>query len=240
MVVKAGIVEMPVFFSGSVVFDGSTGMRTSMLAAVVFAGMSMLCTGCAQKTMLFNGKDLTGWKLHVDDKNVNVDDVWSVKDGVVHCAGKPNGYMRTTSTYSNYRLHVEWRWVDEPTNSGVLLHASGEDKVWPRCIESQLKAGSAGDFVLIGHTGITAKGVQHQDDNKMFVSIPKMLDSTEKKPGEWNKYDIYCDDDKIMVCVNGKVQNIGKDATDREGWICLQSEGSAIEFRNVYIQPIRK
>ncbi len=41
-----------------------------------------------------------------------------------------------------------------------------------------------------------------------------------------------------MLYVNGRLQNGGRKATDTEGWICLQSEGSPIEFRNIYIEPL--
>ncbi|MHC4213792.1 MAG: 3-keto-disaccharide hydrolase [Planctomycetota bacterium] len=123
--------------------------RTTMQIVVSLAVCAMLVSsGCSSKTRLWNGKDFSGWKLHVDDKTVDVDSVWSVTDGVIHCKGVPNGYIRTLKDYSNYKLHLEWRWAEKPTNSGVLLHASGPDKVWPKCIESQLQAGNAGDFVL--------------------------------------------------------------------------------------------
>ena len=92
-----------------------------------------------KKMMLFNGKDFSGLERFIPDVSVNVDDVWQVKDGVIHCTGKPNGFIRTKSDFANYHLHLEWRWVDEPTNSGVLLHATGPDKVWPKCIEAQRK-----------------------------------------------------------------------------------------------------
>ncbi len=199
----------------------------------------LVCMGCSKQTQLFNGKDFAGWKMHVDDPSVDVNSVWTVKDGVIHCAGKPNGYIRTLSEYSNYKLHLEWRWVDEPTNSGVLLHASGEDQVWPRCIEAQLKAGNAGDFVLIRHTGITANGEHTQSDEKMYVVLPKKFESTEKRAGEWNSYDIVCKHDTIMLYVNGRLQNAGRKATDTAGWICLQSEGSPIEFRNIYLERLK-
>jgi len=181
-----------------------------------------------EKTDLFNGKDFAGWKLHVDEEGVDVDDIWSVKDGVVNCKGVPNGYMRTEGKYKNYVLHVEWRWVSQPTNSGVLLHSSGKDKVWPRTIEAQLKAGNAGQFVLINGTGVTT------DDG----GVPKKEPSSEKPAGQWNAYDIICKADVITLYVNGVLQNKGTKATDTSGWICLQSEGSEIEFRNIYIKPI--
>ena len=190
-----------------------------------------------KKTMLFNGKDLTGWKLFIPDETVDVHEIWSVRDGVVLCKGKPNGYMRTKAKYENYKLHLEWRWPGEPTNSGVLLHASGQDNVWPRCIECQLKAGSAGDFLLINGTGITVDGRDRQNVKRQFVEIFKKKRSSEKPAGQWNSYDIYCEEDIIRCYVNGVLQNEGTNATDSSGWICLQSEGSPIEFRNIYIEP---
>ena len=191
------------------------------------------------KTMLFNGKDLAGWKLFVPDENVDVDEIWSVTNGVVYCKGVPNGYMRTKATYSDYRLHLEWRWPEEPTNSGVLLHASGPDQVWPLTIECQLRAGSAGDFVLINGPGITIDGVDKQDKDKQFVSVKKKEASSEKPAGQWNQYDIFCKGDTIACHVNGVLQNEGTAATITSGWICLQSEGSPIEFRNIYVEPAK-
>jgi hypothetical protein len=227
-------------------------------APMILIAIVIFCTGCQQRQRLFNGKDLTGWKLYVDDKTVDPNEIWSVKNGgtysisklngptremespgVIHCAGKPNSYLRTESVYSNYKLHLEWRWVDEPTNSGVLLHASGKDKIWPKSIEAQLKADNAGDLVLIDHTGITVSGIKYHDPKEMFVTVAKRNYSTEKKPGQWNSYDIYCEGDSIYVCVNGKLQNLARKATDTEGWICLQSEGSPIEFRNIYIKHLK-
>ena len=145
------------------------------LMVTVVALVILAAAGCAsqKKIALWNGKDFAGWKLFVADENVDVKDVWSVRNGVIHCKGRPNGYMRTETDYSDYKLHVEWRWVERPTNSGVLLHASGPDKVWPRCIESQLKSGDAGDFVLIGGTGINVGGRFIQDVSEQYVIVPK-------------------------------------------------------------------
>ncbi len=193
-----------------------------------------------EKTMLWNGEDFAGWKLFIPDENIDVDDIWSVKDGAVHCKGVPNGYMRTKTTYANYRLHLEWRWPEKPTNSGVLLHASGPDQVWPLTIECQLKAGNAGDFVLINSPGITVDGEDKQDTEKQFVVASKKEASSEKPAGQWNAYDIHCEGDTIRCYVNGVLQNEGTAATITSGWICLQSEGSPIEFRNIYIEPAKK
>jgi hypothetical protein len=209
-----------------------------VVAVVLSAVLATGGCGSQKRVALWNGKDFAGWKLFVPNRSVNVHSVWSVKDGVIHCKGQPNGYMRTQVDYSDYKLHLEWRWVEQPTNSGVLLHASGPDKVWPRCIESQLKSGNAGDFVLIGGTGINVGGRFIQDVSRQYVIVPKRQQSSEKTPGRWNTYDIICRGDTILNYVNGVLQNEGTNATETSGKICLQSEGSPIEFRNIYIESL--
>ena len=212
-----------------------------MVAVVTFAlmgcegGLGFLSGG--KKVVLWNGKDFNGWERFVPDATVDVNDIWRIREGSIYCKGVPKGYIRTKNTHKNYHLHVEWRWPEEPTNSGVLLHAGGPDQVWPKCIECQLKAGSAGDLVLISGTGITVDGVDHQKPDRQFVVVEKMAPTSEKPAGQWNSYDIHCKGDSVRCFVNGVLQNEGTAATVTSGWICLQSEGSPIEFRNIYLLP---
>jgi len=198
-------------------------------------GFGSLSSG--KKTVLWNGEDFQGWERFVPDTTVDVNDIWRVRNGMLYCQGIPNGYIRTQAAHKNYHLHLEWRWPEEPTNSGVLLHASRLDQIWPPCIECQLKAGSAGDFVLIGGTGLTVDGIDRQDASKRFVVIEKKAATQEKPAGQWNSYDIHCKGGTIRCFVNGVLQNEGTGATVTSGWICLQSEGSPIEFRNIYLLP---
>jgi hypothetical protein len=191
-----------------------------------------------KKTVLWNGQDFTGWQRVVADPTVNVSDVWWVRGEEIYCKGQPNGYLRTDKRYNDYHLHVEWRWPETPGNSGVLLHMNGPDKVWPECIECQLKAGNAGDFVLMNGTGLTVDGADRKDPSKQFVLIAKKAASSEKPAGQWNSYDIHCKGGSIRCYVNGVLQNEGTNASPATGYIGLQSEGSPIEFRNIYILPL--
>jgi len=77
-----------------------------------------------------------------------------------------------------------------------------------------------------------------QNVEKQFVVTPKKQQSSEKSAGQWNTYEIHCEKDTIRCYVNGVLQNEGTTATLTAGWICLQSEGSPIEFRNIYIEPL--
>jgi len=185
-----------------------------------------------KKIELWNGKDFSGWKLFLRDPNVDVKTVWSVKDGVIRCEGKPVGYMRTEADYAEYKLHVEWRWPEGAGNSGVLLHMSEPDRVWPKSIECQLASGNAGDFWVIGGTDFK----EHTD--KKHRRVAKKAESSEKPLGEWNSYDIICKGNTIRVFVNGVLQNEATGTTVKSGKICLQSEGKPIEFRNIYIEPL--
>jgi hypothetical protein len=189
-----------------------------------------------EKIMLWNGKDFAGWKLFLADKAADVAKTWSVKNGVLRCKGQPRGYMRTLTAYADYHLHVEWRFPEKPGNNGVLLHTSGEDKVWPKSLEAQLHSGNAGDFWVIGgvETAEHAKGGSRVRGRRTI----KLKDSSEKPVGQWNAYDIICKDDWIVVIVNGVLQNVATKCSETGGTISLQSEGAVIEYRNIYIEPV--
>ena len=212
-----------------------------VLLITLFALMSFVTlTGCTQKKMLWNGKDFTGWELRLPGSDKESARVWSVREGVIHCDGVPNGYMRTTKEYSNYKLHLEWRWVQgdyRNRNSGVLVRVSGPDRLWPKCIEAQLHSGDAGDFWLIGGTAITVDRTRTESSRRP-MRVKKMKQSSEKPIGQWNKYDIFCEGDTIRCYVNDALQNSGTDASVTKGNIALQSEGAPIQFRDIYIEPL--
>lgn len=183
----------------------------------------------ASSVDLFNGKDFTGWKLFLPG-NADVTRTWCVTNGVIRCEGKPAGYMRTEQDYKDYKLTVEWRFVTAG-NTGVLLHMSEPDKVWPKSIEAQGMSGNQGDFFVIDGTSFKEQaGTQGR-------RVPKKGPSNEKPVGEWNTYEIICKGDTIRPFVNGKQMNEATGCNVSSGKICLQSEGSVIEIRKVRLEP---
>jgi hypothetical protein len=182
---------------------------------------------------LFNGKDLNNWVFKLKDPSVDPATVFTVTNGVIHIAGNPFGYMRTKESYSEYKLHVEWRWPSEPTNSGVFVHAQPPDTIWLKCVECQLKAGNAGDFVCMNGADMT----ERTDKSKPVVN--KLAASSEKQTGEWNTMEVVCKSNTIEVKVNGILQNKGTNVNLSSGSICLQSEGKDIEFRNVFLSRLK-
>ena len=182
---------------------------------------------------LFNGKDLSNWVFYLKDPSVDPVGVFNVQNGVIHISGNPFGYMRTKDIYSDYKLHVEWRWPSEATNSGVFVHAQEPDTIWLKCIECQLKAGNAGDFVCMNGADMNER------IDKSNVVVSKMAESSEKTAGEWNTMEVACKTNTIEVYVNGILQNKGTKVSVCKGSICLQSEGKDIEFRNIYLTKLK-
>lgn len=184
-----------------------------------------------KKVVLFNGKNLNNWVFKLKDPKVDPATVFTIQNGVIHIKGDPFGYMRTKKSYSDYKLHVEWRYPEEATNSGVFVHAQPPDTIWLKCIECQLQAGNAGDFVCMNGADVKER------KDKSSKRVVKMGASSEKPAGDWNAMDVSCMGKTIEVSVNGVLQNRGTEANVSSGSICLQSEGKDIEFRNVYLIP---
>jgi hypothetical protein len=186
---------------------------------------------------LFNGKDLTGWTYVLKDPNVPMDAVWSVEDGILECKGQPAGYLRTKrDDFHDYVLTLEWRWPGDGGNNGVLVHASepGALGVWPKSIEVQLAAGDAGDFWIIG-TELDVPDEAHRKKGRRHLNL---TDDSEKPLGQWNQMEITCRGNEITVKVNGDLVNHATNCSVTEGAICLQSEGTPIEYRNIVLRPL--
>ncbi|MCC6407353.1 MAG: DUF1080 domain-containing protein [Planctomycetes bacterium] len=184
---------------------------------------------------LFDGKSLAGWTFHLDAPNAHMEDVWSVKDGILRCKGNPIGYIRTVDDFTSYVLEVEWRFIagKPPGNSGVLMRMHGPDKVWPKSIEAQLQHLNAGDIWNIDE--FPMQTVKERTNGRHTA---KEFPTNEKPLGEWNRYLITLREGDLTLEVNGVVQNVAHWCDERPGKVCLQSEGAEIEFRTVRLTPI--
>ncbi len=209
--------------------------RLADLAAFLVAAPPSQEPKLGDEVALFNGKDLSGWTFHLADPKAKMEDVWSVSDGVLRCAGSPVGYIRTEKDYTNFVLTLEWRFPEgkPPGNSGVLLRMVGPDKVWPKSLEAQLMHRNAGDIWNIDD--FPAKTDPARTSGRR---TEKLLPTNEKPIGEWNRYVITLNRGELKLEVNGAVQNTASWCEEVPGKICLQSEGAEIEFRNIRLKPV--
>lgn len=209
----------------------------ALLAATVARGGIEAEGKSVNAIQLFNGKDLAGWRLFLAEGKSDPSAAKVGADGVLHLESKLSGYLVTEKKFSDYRLHVEWRWAKDAvanSNSGVLIHLNPPDTIWPACFECQLKTGNAGQFVGMGLDIPAAPTISNRK------RAPRLADPSEKPLGEWNTYEIHARGNTVEVFVNGVRQNFARDLPVSEGGIALQLEGFPIDFRNVWLAPLKK
>jgi hypothetical protein len=160
--------------------------------------------------------------------------IWHVRDGMIYCEGKPNGFLRSKKQYRDFVLRAEWRfepegWTRAPErwpNAGFFIHALEIVKGWPMSQEVQGHFGEAGSLFGVRGGKITgAKRGPIVKDRPQF--------------GDWDKYEITSKNDKVTVMLNGKLVNEGTEAYPAEGSVCLQSEGWPVWYRNVEIKELQ-
>lgn len=208
--------------------------------AIVFPAVALRAqpttAPAANRVTLFNGKDTVGWRLFLEDKTIDPKTAFSIVDGAIKFDTKPRGYLVTEKSYSNYHLHVEWRWPKEAvrnSNSGIMVHQTGPDVIWPKSFEVQLQNQNAGQVVGMDND-IPAAPIQGNPPRKRAA---KLAPQSEKPLGEWNSVDIHAKGETIEVFVNGVRQNYVEKLPATAGAISLQTEGFPIDFRNVWLEP---
>ena len=211
---------------------------TRLLLAILLAIPAM----AQQWQPLFNGKDLTGWV------NVNTaPDTWKVKDGLLICSGHPIGVMRTDRQYENFILHIEWKHIEPGGNSGVFAWSNANPNP-----ESRLPNGVEIQMLELDWVNLNKQNGQPAPiayvHGELFgvggvTTIPENPRGTRSKSfenrclpkGEWNTYDVVAVDGVIKLSVNGKFVNGISKSSQKKGYLCLESEGAEIHFRNIRI-----
>jgi len=195
---------------------------------------------------LFNGKDLTGWV----DVNTSPE-TWSVRDGLLVCTGLPIGVMRSEKQYENFLLHIEWRHMEAGGNSGVFAWSEGtvpEGRRLPKGMEVQMlelqwpfinreKDGTPRPIAYVHGELFGANGLKTVPDNPRGTRS-KSIENRCKGKGEWNVYDVVFVDGVVKLSVNGKFVNGVSKSSMRKGYLCLESEGAEIHFRNIRIMEL--
>ncbi len=167
---------------------------------------------------MFNGKDFTGWRFGgKESPPKELPDNWSVADGLIKLSGggKPN--LGSEKSYADFEMKFEWRAVKDKYNSGFFIR-SGE-KVGAN--QLNLAKGSEGAFIGGKLTGATP--------------VPKL----QKPTGEWNEWRVLVVGEKVTFWCNGELAWEGTGLQPKEGYIGLQAEGAALEFRKLRIREVK-
>ena len=215
-------------------------LLASLLVSVTVAGQSP-----AQFVPLFNGKNLAGWV------NVNTEpNTWKVRNGILICSGHPIGVMRTVKEYENFVLHIEWMHMEPGGNSGVFAWSNAQpnpESRLPNGIEVQMlelewpnlhKVNGVTPPVAYVHGELFGVGGVKTTPDNPRGERSKSIENRCKGRGEWNTYDVVAVDGVIKLSVNGKFVNGISHATQKKGYLCLESEGAEIHFRNIRIMEL--
>ena len=182
-------------------------------------------------TALFNGRNLDGWV------NVNcAPETWTVRDGMIVCTGVPTGVLRTEKQYENYVIELEWRHMVEGGNAGLFVHSDAlpaPGGAFTRAIECQIMDGNQGDVFSIQGAFLTPD-IPHPKGWTRALPAEERMNPT----GEWNHYRVESRHGSLTLAVNGKVVTKAYHLNPRKGYICLESEGSEVHFRNIRIREM--
>jgi hypothetical protein len=202
-----------------------------------------------------------GWKelAGADFENANCDpDTWTWNRGAVHCTGKPVGVARSRKQYTNFELVAQWRHLKSGGNSGIFVWSPPEafktlkPNTLPRGgIEVQIldhgyaeqfekRTGKKsdwfttnGDVFPVGTSQMTPFEPASPKGNRSF---PRK--ELSKGTPEWNHYYVRAINGEIRLWVNGEEVSGGNHCQPASGYLCLESEGAPIDFRDLRIREL--
>lgn len=203
-----------------------------------------------------------GWRALTESDFVNANcapDTWNWgADGVVHCTGKPVGVTRTTKEFTNFELVAQWRHLSSGGNSGIFVWSAPEafenlkQGTLPRIgIEVQVldhgfteqyekRTGKKADWFTSNGDVFPVGG---STMNPFPPASPKGVRSFPRKNlsrgvNEWNHYYVRAINGEIRLWVNGEEVSGGNECKPAKGYLCLESEGAPVEFKDLRIREL--
>ena len=203
-----------------------------------------------------------GWRSLGEDDFVNVNcdpDTWTWRDGVAHSTGKPVGVIRSKNPITNFELVVQWRHLKSAGNSGIFVWASPEsiEKLTkgvgrlPDGIEVQVLDNGYAERYEKRHNKKPDWFTTHGD---VFPTGPARMkpfppvapngkrsfpsENRSKDAGQWNHYYVRAINGEVRLWVNGTEVSGGTECQPATGYLCLESEGSPVEFRHLRLREL--
>lgn len=222
--------------------------------------LGVAMSALAQKPLVKFGKEINSTDPSVKEKKKDTSiqwievntpaETWTLKNGQLICSGRPIGVMRSEKQYENFILHVEWKHMEPGGNSGIFVWSSArpdEKSRLPDGVEVQMldldwvklntRDGVTPPVAYVHGELFGVGGVETVPDNPRGTRS-KSIENRCKGRGEWNTYDVVCVDGVIKLAVNGKFVNGLQKASQKKGYLCMESEGAEIHFRNLTIMEL--
>lgn len=174
-------------------------------------------------------------------------ETWRREGNELVCTGNPIGVMRSVKQYENFMLHVEWKHMEAGGNSGIFLWSNAipdAESRLPDGVEVQMleldwvnlnwQQGAPAPIAYVHGELFGVGGVKTLPENPRGERS-KSRENRCLGRGEWNTYDVIAVDGTVKLSVNGKFVNGLSQSSQRKGYLCLESEGAEIHFRNLRI-----
>jgi hypothetical protein len=198
----------------------------------------------SEPIQLFNGKDLSGWVVdgpkEYKDKDGQVLPMWTVRDGILTCAGRAFGFLRyEKQEFADFVMHVEYRMAHDG-NSGIGIRTIAFDP--KRSMETR-PSRACYEIQLLDDAG---KPATKYSSGSLYRYVAPRANAVKPSP-EWNEAEVECRGPHILVKINGQtVLDVNQSEHDMlkhkplEGYVCLQSHTHKVEFRNVWLREIKE
>jgi hypothetical protein len=186
-------------------------------------------------TALFNGKDLTGWKVNQGGKMA----AWGAEDGLIYVQGGGGGWLMTEKEYGDFELRLEFK-VPVNGNSGVALRSPMKGD--PAYVGMEIQ--------ILDDNGPAYKNLRPTQYTGSIYDVVPPAKHVSKPAGEWNQFRIVAKGRQVTVELNGtQIVNANldehKDRADKhpgllraKGHLGLQSHDGRVEFRNLYVKEL--
>lgn len=198
---------------------------------------------------LIQGKNTDDKTIRWVDVNTGAD-TWRFEGEELVCEGLPIGVIRSENQYENFIMYVEWKHMEAGGNSGTFVWSGavpGENRL-PDGVEVQMLEldwvnqnkrpdGELPPIAYVHGELFGVGGVETVPDNPRGTRS-KSIENRCLGKGEWNTYVVVCVDGVIKLSVNGKFVNGISQSSQKKGYICLESEGAPIHFRNLTVTPL--
>jgi len=203
-----------------------------------------------------------GWRTLGPNDFARVNDdpnTWTWDGDVLESTGVPIGVLRTRDEFRNFELVVEWRHLKSAGNSGVFawvpmkaLDGLPPDQLPKWGIEVQMLDHGYRQWFREQNPGkpddwFTTNGdIFAVGDSTLETFEPRSPNGSRSFPrrelsrgvGEWNHYYVRGINGEIRLWVNGEEVSGGRGAEPRSGFLCLEAEGSPVEFRNIRVREL--
>jgi hypothetical protein len=202
-------------------------MRGAVIGAALAVLSVLLVPGQAaddEFVSLFDGKTLAGWTAEHTDRFV-------VREGVIFNDGG-TGWLRSTKSYKDFELRLEYRALKKGGDSGLFLRATAESASqapnWPVKAYQLQVIDDGGNLQIFGHGTPPPR----------FDRKTNELKAAMKGAGEWNALTLKVAGHHAEVILNGKTVTVSDAITLPDGHIGLQGENAQFEWRNIKLKVL--